>query len=193
MIIRNNITEVAYNVQTSVDAKNNLLIDYKVTNNNDSKAMGNIYNDCGCLDTTQSPFQYDWYLYTYSARFDLSFSFSNDLQGPVYAEIKGIEAIKGSINSNVCVDDIQNRSWISNTTLQNSTWTKNLTVSEVMAGNEFRIDFAFGIDQTTGLEIGIGLTLYGYYTIGDNSFKGAILTYKPHFCLYNIDANYETY
>ena len=42
MIIRNNITEVAYNVQTSVDAKNNLLIDYKVTNSNDSKAMGNM-------------------------------------------------------------------------------------------------------------------------------------------------------
>ena len=40
MIVRNNITEVAYNVQTTVDAKNNLLIDYKVTNNNDSKAMG---------------------------------------------------------------------------------------------------------------------------------------------------------
>lgn len=40
MIVRNNITEVAYNVQTTVDAKNNLLLDYKVTNNNDSKAMG---------------------------------------------------------------------------------------------------------------------------------------------------------
>jgi len=42
MIIRNNITEVAYNVQTTVDAKHNLLIDYKVTNHNDSKAMGNM-------------------------------------------------------------------------------------------------------------------------------------------------------
>ncbi len=42
MIVRNNITEVAYNVQTTVDAKNNLLIDYKVTNANDSKAMGNM-------------------------------------------------------------------------------------------------------------------------------------------------------
>ena len=40
MIIRNNITEVAYNVQTTVDAKNNLTLDYKVTNENDSKAMG---------------------------------------------------------------------------------------------------------------------------------------------------------
>jgi len=42
MIIRNNITEVAYNVQTMVDAKYNIPIDYKVTNYNDSKAMGNM-------------------------------------------------------------------------------------------------------------------------------------------------------
>jgi transposase len=40
MIIRNSITEVAYNVQTTVDAKNNLTVDFKVTNENDSKAMG---------------------------------------------------------------------------------------------------------------------------------------------------------
>jgi transposase len=40
MITRNNITEVAYNVQTTVDAKNNLTLDFKVTNENDSKAMG---------------------------------------------------------------------------------------------------------------------------------------------------------
>lgn len=42
MIMRNNITEVAYNIQTTVDAKNNIPIDYKVTNTNDSKAMGNM-------------------------------------------------------------------------------------------------------------------------------------------------------
>lgn len=42
MIIRNNITEVAYNLQTTVDAENNIPIDYKLTQNNDSKAMGNM-------------------------------------------------------------------------------------------------------------------------------------------------------
>jgi len=42
MIIRNNITEVAYNTQTSVDEKHKLPIDYEVTNENDSKAMGNM-------------------------------------------------------------------------------------------------------------------------------------------------------
>ncbi|MDZ4757779.1 MAG: transposase [Bacteroidota bacterium] len=40
MITRNNITEVAYNIQTVVDAKYCIPIDYKVTNENDSKAMG---------------------------------------------------------------------------------------------------------------------------------------------------------
>jgi transposase len=39
MMTRNNISEVAYNVQTVVDAKHNLPIDYKVTNNNDSRAL----------------------------------------------------------------------------------------------------------------------------------------------------------
>ena len=42
IMLRNNITEVAYNVQSTVDSKNNIPIDYKVTNQNDSKAMGNM-------------------------------------------------------------------------------------------------------------------------------------------------------
>jgi transposase len=42
IVIRNNITEVAYNVQAMVDAEHSLPIDYKVTNQNDSKAMGNM-------------------------------------------------------------------------------------------------------------------------------------------------------
>lgn len=40
MITRNHITEVAYNTQSTVDAKHNIPIDFKVTNQNDSKAMG---------------------------------------------------------------------------------------------------------------------------------------------------------
>ena len=42
LITRNNITEVAYSAQTTVDDKNNLPIDYKMTNTNDKKAMGNM-------------------------------------------------------------------------------------------------------------------------------------------------------
>jgi transposase len=40
LITRNNITEVGYNIQTTVDAKHCIPVDYKVTNENDSKAMG---------------------------------------------------------------------------------------------------------------------------------------------------------
>jgi len=40
MITRNNITEVAYNIQTSTDDKHYLPFDFDVTNTNDSKAMG---------------------------------------------------------------------------------------------------------------------------------------------------------
>lgn len=40
LITRNNITEVAYSVQTVVDAAHNIPIDYLITNTNDSKAMG---------------------------------------------------------------------------------------------------------------------------------------------------------
>jgi transposase len=42
IMLRGNITEVCYNVQTTVDAENNIPIDYKVTNQNDSRAMGNM-------------------------------------------------------------------------------------------------------------------------------------------------------
>lgn len=42
MIVRGNITEVAYCVQTTVDADYNIPFDYKVTNSNDSKAMGHM-------------------------------------------------------------------------------------------------------------------------------------------------------
>lgn len=40
IMTRNNISEVAYTVQSVVDAKHNIPIDFKVTNENDSKAMG---------------------------------------------------------------------------------------------------------------------------------------------------------
>src|SRR5690606_8784251 len=40
LIVRNMITEVAYNLQSTVDAKHNIPINYEVTNENDSKAMG---------------------------------------------------------------------------------------------------------------------------------------------------------
>ena len=51
LMTRNNISEVAYNIQTVVDAKHNLPIDYKVTNENDTRAMS------GMLRRTQTILQ----------------------------------------------------------------------------------------------------------------------------------------
>ena len=39
-IVRGTVTEVCYTAQTTVDAQNKILIDYKLTNANDKKAMG---------------------------------------------------------------------------------------------------------------------------------------------------------
>lgn len=60
MITRNNITEVAYNMQTVVDAKHCLVLDYKVTNQNDSKAMGSmLQSTADVLGTTEFVALYD--------------------------------------------------------------------------------------------------------------------------------------
>ncbi len=65
MITRNNITEVAYNVQTVVDAKHNLPIDYKVTNENDRRAMGGMLRRAKTiLQTTNFTALYDKGYYT---------------------------------------------------------------------------------------------------------------------------------
>ncbi|MBC7721094.1 MAG: IS1182 family transposase, partial [Pedobacter sp.] len=54
LITRNNITEVAYNIQTTVDAEHCLAVDYKVTNQNDSKAMGNMVRRAKAILGTSS-------------------------------------------------------------------------------------------------------------------------------------------
>jgi transposase len=75
MIVRNNITEVAYNVQSTVDSKHNLPFDYKVTNNNDSKAMGNMLQRAkSILRTNEFTALYDKGYHTGS-----EFKIANDL------------------------------------------------------------------------------------------------------------------
>ena len=60
LMTRNNISEVAYSVQTVVDAKHNLPIDYKVTNQNDSRAMsGMLRRTKAILGTTDFTAVYD--------------------------------------------------------------------------------------------------------------------------------------
>ena len=86
MITRNNITEVAYNVQTTVDAKHNLPIDYKVTNTNDSKAMGNMLQRAkSILRTNEFTALYDKGYHT-----GTEFKIADDLDIEVMVAIPGI-------------------------------------------------------------------------------------------------------
>lgn len=83
MITRNNITEVAYNVQTTVDAKYNIPIDYKVTANNDSKAMGNMLRRAkSILQTNQ-----------FTALYDKGYHTGSEMKLAQYLGIKAIVAI----------------------------------------------------------------------------------------------------
>lgn len=88
MITRNNITEVAYNVQTTNDSKHNIPIDYKVTNTNDSKAMGNMLRRAkSILRTNEFTSLYDKGYHTGS-----EFEIADDLQIKVMVAIPGVAA-----------------------------------------------------------------------------------------------------
>jgi transposase len=85
IMIRNNITEVAYNVQTTVDSKNNIPIDYKVTNQNDSKAMGNMVQRAKSILRTND----------FTALYDKGFHTGSELKTAQDLGIETIVAIPG--------------------------------------------------------------------------------------------------
>ncbi|WP_276166434.1 IS1182 family transposase [Zobellia alginiliquefaciens] len=53
-IVRGTITEVCYTAQTTVDADHKLLIDYKITNQNDKKAMGGMLRRAKAILSTNA-------------------------------------------------------------------------------------------------------------------------------------------
>lgn len=85
MITRNNITEVAYNIQTVVDAKHNLPIDYKVTNKNDSKAMGTM------LRRTKTILQHN----NFTALYDKGYHTGSEIKKAIEMGIDIMVAIPG--------------------------------------------------------------------------------------------------
>lgn len=92
MIIRNNITEVAYNVQTTVDAKHNIPIDYKLTNTNDSKAMGNMLQRAkSILGTNEFTALYDKGYHT-GSEFDMAEKLGVEVMVAIPARPKSSQA-----------------------------------------------------------------------------------------------------
>ena len=83
LITRNNITEVAYTAQTIVDADYNIPIDYKITNSNDKKAMGNM------LRRTKSILRHN----SFTALFDKGYHTGSELAIADSLDINTIVAI----------------------------------------------------------------------------------------------------
>jgi len=83
IMIRNNITEVAYNIQSTVDSKNCIPIDYKVTNQNDSKAMGNMVQRAKSILRTNE----------FTALYDKGFHTGSELKTALDLGIETIVAI----------------------------------------------------------------------------------------------------
>jgi len=94
MIIRNNITEVAYNVQSTVDAKHNIPIDYKVTNRNDSKAMGSMLRRAKSILRTNS----------FTTLYDKGYHTSSEFKTAHDLGLKVIVAIPGIPSSSQAPD-----------------------------------------------------------------------------------------
>ena len=92
MIIRNHITEVAYNTQTSTDAKHNIPVDYLVTNTNDSKAMGKMLRRAkSILRTNEFTALYDKGYHT-GTEFDIAENLGIDVMVAIPATPKSSQA-----------------------------------------------------------------------------------------------------
>lgn len=85
LIIRNNITEVAYSVQTTVDAAHNIPIDYLVTNENDSKAMGHMLQRAKNILGTN----------TFTALYDKGYHTGSEFKTADLLDIETLVAIPG--------------------------------------------------------------------------------------------------
>lgn len=88
IMTRNNISEVAYNVQTTVDALHNIPIDFKVTNENDSKAMG------GMVRRTKTILGHSDFMSIYDKGYHTGseFNYVNRLGVTVLVAIPGVSA-----------------------------------------------------------------------------------------------------
>lgn len=98
IMLRNNITEVAYNVQSTVDSKNCIPIDYKVTNQNDSKAMGNMVQRAKSILRTND----------FTVLYDKGFHTGSELKTAQDLGVETIVAIPGVPSSSQAPDPMFN-------------------------------------------------------------------------------------
>lgn len=128
MMIRNRISEVAYNVQTTVDAKHNIPIDYKVTNTNDSKAMGNMLQRAkSILGTNEFTALYDKGYHT-GSEFDMAEKLGIEVMVAIPAKSGSSQAPDPDYNMEHFVYDEQSDCYTcpeGHTMKTNGTWHKS--------------------------------------------------------------------
>jgi transposase len=112
IMVRNNITEVSYNIQSTVDAKNYLPIDYKVTNENDSKAMGNMVQRAKSIFKTND----------FTALYDKGFHTGSELKTAQELGVETIVAIPGVPSTSQAPDPMFNYEFFSYNT-EDDTYT----------------------------------------------------------------------
>jgi transposase len=135
MIIRNNITEVAYNVQTTVDSKNNIPIDYKVTNHNDSKAMSNMLQRAkSILHTNDFTALYDKGYHT-GSEFDIAENLGVDVMVAVPDKPKSSQAPDPAYNVENFIYNEDDNTY---TCPQGHTLTTNGTWHKTSNGSQFQ-------------------------------------------------------
>lgn len=98
LITRNNITEVAYNVQTTVDEQNKLVLDYKVTNTNDSKAMGGMLRRAQIILQTNE----------FTALYDKGYHTGSELKSAIDRDIEVMVAIPDVSSASMAPDPAYN-------------------------------------------------------------------------------------
>ena len=103
IMVRNNITEVSYNVQTTVDSKNNIPIDYKVTNENDSKVMGNMVQRAKSILRTNE----------FTVLYDKGFHTGSELKTAQDLGVETIVAIPGVPSTSQAPDPLFNYEFFS--------------------------------------------------------------------------------
>lgn len=135
MITRNNITEVAYNVQTTVDSKHNLPIDYKVTNTNDSKAMGNMLRRAKTiLGTNEFTALYDKGYHT-GSEFDMAEKLGIEVMVAIPAKPKSAHAPDPDYDMENFIYDQQSDTY---TCPEGHTMTTNGTWHQSKSGSMFQ-------------------------------------------------------
>lgn len=135
LMIRNHISEVAYNVQTTVDAKYNIPIDYKVTNTNDSKAMGNMLQRAkAILGDNSFTALYDKGYHT-GSEFDMADQLGIEVMVAIPAKSKSSQAPDPAYNMENFVYDEQSDTY---TCPEGHTMTTNGTWHQSNSGSIFQ-------------------------------------------------------